>query len=308
LSHKLRKLEKDITDWRLELVIKELRKRPMSVSELMTSLSPSIPKSTAYRIRGHLISMGLAKHYGKHKIAWIDYSPLEEDIVNEIEDFRKEKLAEPLGREIAARVGIPPDAPKFKKAFWHAAKRTGLDTSMNMIAALNKPSFEGLEAVRAEIQGTHYKHKFDALYQYSTKLVAVRIFNGSPEQAALKTAGEFLDIQAARGLKGFIAVVIGGRRTSQRAFDDFKTFVSDVGDKLKIPTKVLLVKKQDLDTEIIEVERTAADMLGVAWKTKERIEREEEVTKKALKELNIEPPHSLVEDMLEQAHGEKDSE
>lgn len=253
----------------------------MSISELMTSLGPIlIPKATAYRIKDRLIALGLAKPFGKHKIAWIDYSPLQEDIVKEIERFRAENLVEPSEREIAARVGIPPDDDRFKKPFWRAVKRTGLDVSIHMITQLSTPSFVELKAVRAEIQGKQYKHTFDVVYQLSSQLatnhgrVAVRIFSTSPDRAVQKAAGELLDIPAEE-LDGFIAAMIQTAGETQRTFRNLRYFLAGVGDRLHIPTEVVLVKKQkEIDAVVKDVQHIAASMLGRKVSKKSRKARQ----------------------------------
>lgn len=100
-----------------------MRKGPVTVEEGQIEGS----RATRYRTVDFLERIGVAKRLEDGRLAWIDYSELEEELVKRIKEHRSEFYREPTIEQLATYVGLPPTNEKFEKAFWAAAKRTNLN-------------------------------------------------------------------------------------------------------------------------------------------------------------------------------------
>jgi len=105
--------------WRLKRLLEQIRQSPRKLGELKGS-----PHSTLYRDIDFLKGLGVVKKLDDGRLAWIDYSLLEEEIVKKIEEHRRLHRANPTIAQLAISVGKPPENPELREALYAVAKKT----------------------------------------------------------------------------------------------------------------------------------------------------------------------------------------
>jgi len=109
------------------------------------------PHSTVYRDIDFLKELGVVKKLDDGRVAWIDYSPLEEEIVKKVEEHRRLRRETPTIDQLAVSVGKPPENPEFREALYAVAKKTEWELR-NWGAWMLDPSVrESLERELAQI-------------------------------------------------------------------------------------------------------------------------------------------------------------
>jgi len=103
---------------RLKRLLEQIRERPRKPLELEET-----SHSTLYRDIDFLKELGVVKKLDDGRLAWIDYSLLEEEIVKKIEEHRRLHRANPTIDQLAISVGKPPENLEFREALYAVAKK-----------------------------------------------------------------------------------------------------------------------------------------------------------------------------------------